>query len=112
VPAWIPGHLAWALATGTGFLAAAAAILTSIRARLAALMASGMMAAFTILIWLVDVARAPGDRFHWTGLAVSSTLAAAAWVVAETYRDAEKPEFAETMARAEVAPPADAASTR
>jgi uncharacterized membrane protein len=87
VPAWIPGHLGWAIATGSGFLAAAAAILLSARARLAATLVTAMMAAFTLLIWLLDVARAPADRFHWTGLAVSSTLTASAWVVAETYRD-------------------------
>ncbi len=87
VPAWIPGHLGWAIATGSGFLAAAAAILLSIGARLAATSVTAMMAAFTLLIWLVDVARLPADRFHWTGLAVSWTLMASAWIVAESYRD-------------------------
>lgn len=89
VPAWIPGHLAWAVATGTGFLAAAAAVLLAVWARLAANLAAGMMAAFTLLIWLVDVVHGPADRFHWTGLAVSWTLTAAAWIVADTYRDTE-----------------------
>lgn len=89
VPAWIPGHLGWAIATGSGFLAAAAAILVATWARLAATLVTGMMGAFTLLIWLVDTARAPTDRFHWTGLAVSSTLTAAAWIVAESYRDTQ-----------------------
>lgn len=89
VPAWIPGHLAWAVATGGGFLAAAAAILLAVWARLAATLVTAMMGTFTLLIWLVDVARGPADRFHWTGLAVSWTLTAAAWLVAESYRDSD-----------------------
>ncbi|MFI4886495.1 MAG: DoxX family protein [Steroidobacterales bacterium] len=89
IPAWIPGHLAWAAATGSAFLAAAAAILFGVRVRLAASLAAAMMAVFTVVIWLVGTARAPADRLHWTGLAVSWTLAAAAWAVAETWRDTE-----------------------
>jgi uncharacterized membrane protein len=87
VPAWIPGHLGWAIATGSGFLAAAAAILLSVWARLAATLVTLMMAAFTLLIWLLGVAHPPADRFHWTGLAVSWALTASASIVAETYRD-------------------------
>ncbi|MGH8300994.1 MAG: DoxX family membrane protein, partial [Steroidobacteraceae bacterium] len=87
IPAWIPGHTAWAIATGSGFLAAAAAILLGVSARLAAASVTAMMATFTLLIWLVDVAHSPTDRFQWTGLAVSWTLMAAAWVVTESYRD-------------------------
>lgn len=90
VPGWIPGHLAWAVATGSGFVAAAVAILIAVRARLAAILATAMMATFTLLIWLVGVAQAPRDRFHWTALAVSWTLTAAAWVVAESYREPER----------------------
>ena len=91
IPAWIPGHRAWAVATGSAFLAAAAAILFGVRAQLAATLATAMMAAFTVLIWLVSIARPPADRFHWTGLAVSWTLTAAAWAVAETYPGAKSP---------------------
>lgn len=87
VPAWIPGHLGWAIATGSGFLAAAAAILLSVWARLAATLVTAMMAAFTLLIWLVGVVPPPADRFHWTGLAVSWALTASAAIVAESYRD-------------------------
>ena len=89
VPGWIPGHLGWAIATGTGFFAAAIAILLAVRARLAAIMATAMMATFTLLVWVVGVVQAPRDRFHWTALVVSSTLTAAAWVVAGSYRQSE-----------------------
>jgi uncharacterized membrane protein len=98
VPAWIPGHLGWALATGSGFLAAAAAIFLGLWPRLAATLVTAMMGAFTALIWLIDVARASADRFHLTGLTVSWTLTAAAWVVAAGYRDA--PWLGSSAARA------------
>lgn len=87
IPAWIPGHTAWAIATGSGFLAAAAAILLGVSARLAAASGTAMMAAFTAFIWVAGAASTPTDRFQWTGLAVSWTLTAAAWLVAESYRD-------------------------
>ncbi len=89
VPAWIPAHYACAVMTGTAFLAAAAAILLAVWARLAATLVTAMMAAFTLLIWLVAVAREPTDRFSWTALTVSWTLVAAAWLVAESYGDME-----------------------
>ena len=88
VPAWIPGHLAWAVATGSGYLAAAAAILLAVCPRLAATGVTAMMASFTVLIWLVDVVRGPRDRFHLTALTVSWMLTAAAWIVAGSYRGA------------------------
>jgi uncharacterized membrane protein YphA (DoxX/SURF4 family) len=87
VPPWIPGrHLAWAVATGSGYLAAAAAILLGLWPRLAATLVTAMMAAFTALVWLVDALRGPRDRFHLTALTVSWTLTAAAWIVTGTYR--------------------------
>jgi len=89
VPAWLPGHLPWAVATGSGFLAAAAAILAGVWPRLAATMATGMMGAFTVLIWVPDALSAPHDRFNWTALTVSWTLTAAAWIVAQSYRGTE-----------------------
>lgn len=111
VPAWIPGHLAWAVATGSGFLAAAIAILVSVWARLAATLVAAMMATFTALIWLMGIAAGARDRFHWTGLAVSWTLTAAAWIVAETYRDREWLAVRGGMQRAPVAPRVDVTST-
>jgi uncharacterized membrane protein len=89
VPAWIPAHTAWAVATGSGFLAAAAAILLAILPRLAATLVTAMMAVFTLSIWLASVVQTPHDRFDWTGLTVSWTLMAAAWIVAASYRGDE-----------------------
>ena len=86
VPAWIPGHVGWAVATALGFFAAAAGILFSVFARLAAAMVTGMMAAFTLLVWLPGALGAPHNRFQWTALFVSWLLTGGSWVVAETYR--------------------------
>jgi hypothetical protein len=87
VPAWIPGNVGWAIVTALGFLAAAAGILSSVYARLAAAMVTGMMAAFTVLVWMAGLISAPTDRMQWTGLFVSWLLTGGSWVVAETYRD-------------------------
>jgi len=86
IPAWIPGHAGWAIATAIGFFAAAAGILFSVFARLAAAMVTGMMAAFTLLVWLPGALGAPHNRFQWTALFVSWLLTGGSWVVAETYR--------------------------
>lgn len=86
VPAWIPGHVGWAIATALGFFAAAVGILFSVYARLAAALVTGMMAAFTLLTWMAGLAVAPADRMQWTGLFVSWLLTGGSWVVAETYR--------------------------
>lgn len=86
VPAWMPGHVGWAIATALGFFAAAAGILISVYARLAAAMVTGMMAVFTLLTWMAGLAAAPTNRMQWTGLFVSWLLTGGSWVVAETYR--------------------------
>ncbi len=86
VPAWLPGQLVWAYLTGVAYLAAAAAVLSGVLARLAANLSALMMGVFTLLVWAVGVARSPGDRFQWTAMLISLSLTAGAWVVAESYR--------------------------
>jgi uncharacterized membrane protein len=85
VPAWLPAHLAWAYATGAGFIAAGAAILSGVGARLASVLVTFMMAAFTLLVWLPGVISAPGKRLQWTAFFISLAISAGAWVVADTY---------------------------
>lgn len=86
IPAWIPGHVGWAIATALGFFAAAAGILFSVYARLAAALVTSMLAAFTLLVWATGVIAAPAERMQWTALFVSWLIAAGSWVVADTYR--------------------------
>jgi uncharacterized membrane protein len=86
VPAWLPWPPAWAILTGIAYLAAGIAVLINAYARLAAMLTALMMAIITLLVWIPAVAAAPGSRFPLTALFTSSTLAAAACAVAESYR--------------------------
>jgi len=85
VPAWLPAHLGWAYATGAGFIAAGAAILAGVCARLAAALATFMMSAFTLLVWLPGVVGTPRSRLQWTAFFISLAISAGAWVVADAY---------------------------
>jgi uncharacterized membrane protein len=98
VPAWLPWHLGWVYLSGAGFIAAGIGILFGIYPRLAAAMVVGQMAGFTLLDWLPNVLGSryappllsdPSSvttRFAWTGLFISWSITAGAWVVADSYR--------------------------
>src|SRR5688500_2822039 len=82
VPAWIPPNgVFWAWATGAGHLAAGLALVSGIRARLAATLLAGMMASFVVLLHLPRVVAAPDQHVEWIMLGVSSMLAGAAWLL-------------------------------
>jgi uncharacterized membrane protein len=99
VPPWLPWHLGWVYLTGFGFVAAGAGVLFGIYTRLAAMTVAGMMGVFTLLVWLPSVvgssygpALSPDPssasaRFAWTGFLISWSITAAAWVVADSYRE-------------------------
>jgi uncharacterized membrane protein YphA (DoxX/SURF4 family) len=82
VPAWIPPNgVFWAWATGAGHLAAGLALVSGIRARLAATLLAGMMASFVVLLHLPRVVAAPDQHVEWIMLGISSMLAGAAWLL-------------------------------
>jgi uncharacterized membrane protein YphA (DoxX/SURF4 family) len=68
--------------TGAGHIAAGLAILFGVLPRLAAVLEAVEITCFVILIHLPWVLGAPGDRMKWTMLFVSSSIAAAGWMVA------------------------------
>lgn len=87
VPGWLPYHMGWACLTGVAHIAAGLAIALDVLPRLAATLEAWMMGAFTVFVWIPSVMATPAQRFVWTGLAISTVLTAAAWIVAASYRD-------------------------
>lgn len=81
VPGWIPFPLFWAYATGAGHAAAGLAILSGIKARLAATALAGMCGSFVLLLHAPRVIADPGSRFEWTMMAVAVSITGAAWLL-------------------------------
>ncbi|MBA3810481.1 MAG: hypothetical protein H0X27_02335 [Caulobacteraceae bacterium] len=85
VPSWAPPSQAfWAYATGVTHIVAGAAILTSVQARLAAVLLTVMFAAFTPLVHLPLLLADPSSHGLWAENALNLALVGAAWVVADS----------------------------
>jgi uncharacterized membrane protein YphA (DoxX/SURF4 family) len=80
IPGWLPGPMFWACATGVLHIAAGLAILTGIRAQLAARLAGAMFASWVILLH-IPRALALGQRAEWTSLCVALAMCGAGWLV-------------------------------
>ena len=87
VPTWLPpSQLFWAYATGLFHIAGGLAILTGVRARLAAYLLAIMYAAFTPLVHVPLLLSDPSKQFYWTENVLNIALAGVAWVVADSLR--------------------------
>jgi uncharacterized membrane protein YphA (DoxX/SURF4 family) len=84
VPAWIPGgQRFWALLTGVAHIAAGIALLTGVKARLAAVLLTVMFASFGLLIHLPLLLAQP-DHLNWVMNSVNLALTGAAWTIAHS----------------------------
>jgi uncharacterized membrane protein YphA (DoxX/SURF4 family)/uncharacterized membrane protein len=85
VPAWLPPSQGfWAYATGLFHIAGGLAILTGVRARLAAYLLTIMYAAFTPLVHIPLLLSDPSKHFFWTENVLNIALVGVAWVVADS----------------------------
>jgi uncharacterized membrane protein len=85
VPRYMPAPTFWAYFTGVAFIAAGAAIVTGVFARLAATLAAIQIGLFTILAWMPILTASP-DASLWNEFGMSAALTIAAGVVAASYR--------------------------
>jgi uncharacterized membrane protein YphA (DoxX/SURF4 family) len=87
VPKWLPpSQVFWGYATGIGHIAAGLAILTGVRARLAAILLTAMYASFTPLVHLPLLLADRLSRTNWSENAENLALVGVAWVVADSLR--------------------------
>jgi len=88
IPNWLPAHLLWAYLTGCAFVAAGVAVLIGLYARLAAALSALQIALFLLLVWIPIVAAGSKVPFQWSETILNTALLAAAWVIADSYRNA------------------------
>jgi uncharacterized membrane protein len=87
VPRWMPGPAVfWAWFTGAAFIVAGLSLLAGVWARRAAAFSALMMGLFTLLIWVPTVATLHPSPSDWAEFLNSWALAAAGWVVADSFR--------------------------
>jgi uncharacterized membrane protein YphA (DoxX/SURF4 family) len=97
IPAWLPpSKMFWAYATTIGFFGAAVAILTGIKASLAARLLTAEIMIFEVLFWIPQLLAEPRNHFNWAGNAISISIGGAAWVVADSIYGAAKGAPADT----------------
>jgi uncharacterized membrane protein YphA (DoxX/SURF4 family) len=85
VPKWLPpSQEFWGYATGVAHIAAGLAILSGVKARLAAILLTVMFASFTPLVHLPMLLADPANIGVWTENAANLAFTGVAWVVADS----------------------------
>jgi uncharacterized membrane protein YphA (DoxX/SURF4 family) len=86
VPKWLPpGQEFWGYATGVAHIAAGLAIVSGVRARLAAILLTVMYASFTPLVHVPLFLANPHNPGNWAENATNIVLTGVAWVVADSF---------------------------
>ena len=83
VPKLFPDPVFWAALTGAAHIAAGIALLSDIKAKLAARLSAIMYAVFGVFVHAPGLWAHPHDHFWWSANAVNLTLIGAAWVLAD-----------------------------
>jgi len=87
IPGWLPWHVGWAYFTGATFIAAGVAMIIGVWARLAAALSALQMGLFLLIVWIPFMWVGGLSDFQWGEVAANCALLAAAWVVADSYRE-------------------------
>jgi uncharacterized membrane protein len=85
VPRWLLAPAGWSYFTGATYLAAGAALLSGVQARLAALLVAWQIGLITALVWVPIAVAGHMTPFQQGEFALSWALTAAAWVVADSF---------------------------
>jgi uncharacterized membrane protein YphA (DoxX/SURF4 family) len=84
VPAWLPPSQAfWVSVTGAAQLAAGLAVLSGVKARLAAMLLTAMYLLFGLIVHLPRVIAGASEAGTWAEHGVNLVLAGAAWTLAD-----------------------------
>ena len=86
IPAWLPGHVAWAYFTGAAFIAAGVAVIVDVLAPLAAALSALQMALFSLIVWIPRALAGNLNQFQRGEVISTFVLTAGAWMVADSYR--------------------------
>lgn len=98
IPAWIPGRLFWAYATGIAFFVAAASLLIRRFVEPIASLLAAMFLLWVVILHAPRVAASPHNGDEWTSLGVALAMGAAALVIGGIAGSAARP-------RLDIAPP-------
>ena len=85
IPNWLPWHDGLAYFTGAAFIAAGLAMMFGIVGRLASTLSTLQLALFGLIVWVPRVLAGNVNNFQRGEFIVTFALAAAAWVIADSY---------------------------
>jgi uncharacterized membrane protein YphA (DoxX/SURF4 family) len=90
VPAWLPpSPIFWTYLTGAAQIATGLAVLSRVRARLAASLLTAMYLLFSLIVHLPRVIAHPERPMSWSENAANLVLAGAVWALADSLAKAK-----------------------